>query len=181
MLSILIIAFLIFGLLMGLRRGFILQVLHLSGFIISFMIAALNYKKLSPKLSLWIPYPELSSDSTWVQILQSLPLETGFYNGIAFVLIFLASKIVLQIIASMLDFIAELPILNSLNRLLGAVLGFFEMYLIIFIFLYISVLIPLGFIQSAIEESSIALGILDKTPYFSGKIKDLWFATFESY
>src|SRR5690625_3031109 len=124
MLSILIIAFLIFGLLMGLRSGFILQVLHLSGFIISFMIAALNYKKLSPKLSLWIPYPELSSDSTWVQILQSLPLETGFYNGIAFVLIFLASKIVLQIIASMLDFIAELPILNSLNRLLGAVLGF---------------------------------------------------------
>src|SRR5690625_7749242 len=105
------------------------------------MIASLNYKKLSPKLSLWIPYPELSSDSTWVQILQSLPLETEFYNGIAFVLIFLASNIVLQIIASMLDFIAELPILNYLTRLLVAVLGFFVIYLIIFLFLYLFVLI----------------------------------------
>lgn len=179
MLNIIIIAFLIFGLLRGLKRGFILQSVHLFGFIISFIIAVLNYDKLSPHLSLWIPYPELSGDSTWALFLQALPLETGFYNGIAFVLIFFISKILLQIIAAMLDFIAELPLLNSANSILGAVLGFIEVYLIVFVLLYISALIPLEIIQTNLEHSTIAQGIIEKTPYLSGKIKDLWFVKFE--
>lgn len=172
-----IIAFLIFGLLMGLKRGLILQVVHLFGFIVSFILAIFNYQKLSPYLSLWIPYPELSGDSSWALFLQALPLETGFYNGIAFVFIFFLSKIILQIIAAMLDFIAELPLLNSVNRILGAFLGFIEVYLIIFILLYIIALIPLDLVQAALDGSSLGQNIIEKTPYFSMKIKELWFSS----
>src|SRR5690625_1769429 len=154
MLNIIIIAFLIFGLLRGLKRGFILQSVHLFGFIISFIIAVLNYDKLSPHLSLWIPYPELSGDSTWALFLQALPLETGFYNGIAFVLIFFISKILLQIIAAMLDFIAVLSLLNCSNSLLGAVLGFIVVFLIVFVFLYILVLVPLEIFHIIFMPSS---------------------------
>lgn len=179
MLNFIIIAFLIFGILMGLKRGLILQVVHLFGFIISFILAILNYQKLAPYLSLWIPYPELTGDSSWALFLQALPLEKGFYNGVAFISIFFLSKIILQIIASMLDFIAELPILNSANRILGALLGFIEVYLIIFILLYIMALIPLELVQVALDESSVGQTIIEKTPYFSGKIMDLWFTNFE--
>jgi len=179
MVNILILGLLIFGLLMGLKRGLILQSVHLFGFIISFIIAVIYYDRLSPHLSLWIPYPELSGDSSWAAFLQSLPLETGFYNGIAFVVVFFAAKIVLQILASMIDFIAELPLLNSVNRILGAVLGFFEVYLILFVLLYILALIPLELIQSALDQSSLAQAIVEKTPYFSGKVKDLWFMSIE--
>lgn len=175
MISLLLLVLLLFGILIGLKRGFILQAFHLVGFIVSFVIATLYYDKLSPKLSLWIPYPELSSDSSWAIFLQSLPLEAAFYNAISFAVIFFAAKFILQIIASMLDFVAELPILSMFNRLFGAILGFLEVYLILFVILFILALTPVDNIQSWIDSSFVAKGMIEHTPYLSGKIESLWF------
>src|SRR5699024_4056514 len=107
--------------------------------------------------------------------LEALPLETGFYNAISFAIIFFGTKIILQIIATMLDFVADLPILNSVNKLLGSILGFVEVYLIVFVILYILALAPIGFIQTWMNDSSIALFIIEKTPLLSEKVKELWF------
>ncbi|WP_087971850.1 CvpA family protein [Oceanobacillus rekensis] len=176
MLDVIIIVLLIFGFLMGLKRGLILQILHLGGFIIAFIVAAMYYDELGARFALWIPYPELSNESAWADFLKSMPLETAFYNAIAFAIIFFAVKLVLQMIASMLDFVASIPIISSINKLLGAVLGFLELYLILFILLYILALTPMDGIQTAINNSSIALYIIEQTPYFSEKILDLWFS-----
>jgi len=175
MLNLILIFLLLFGLIIGLKRGFILQFFHLIGFAAAFIMATLYYNKLTPHLVLWIPYPELSGDNVWAQFLQALPLEKGFYNAISFAIIFFAVKIALQIIASMLDFVAALPILNWMNRILGAVFGFLEIYLIIFILLFILALTPLSIVQSVINDSSIALFMIEKTPILSDKIKSLWF------
>ncbi|GGB27888.1 hypothetical protein F3157_01010 [Virgibacillus dakarensis] len=180
MVDLIIIVLLLFGFLMGLKRGFILQVFHLIGFIAAFIVAVIYYDNLAAKLALWIPYPDLSGDSSWAVFLQSLPLETAFYNAIAFAIIFFATKIILQIIASMLDFVAELPILHSVNRILGAVLGFVEVYLLLFVILYILALTPLGNVQTWIGDSSFAQLIIEHTPILSAKLKDLWFTNPES-
>lgn len=176
MVTLILLLLLVFGFLIGLKRGFILQVFHLIGFILAFVVAIVYYSKLAPKLALWIPYPELSSDSSWADFLQSMPLEKGFYNAIAFAIIFFAAKIVLQIIASMLDFVTHLPILNSINKLAGAILGFVEIYLILFIILYILALTPMSGVQSWINDSSLALFMIEHTPFLSEKVKTLWFA-----
>lgn len=181
MVSLIIIVLLLFGVLMGLKRGFILQLFHFIGFMASFIVAAVYYDKLSPKLALWIPYPELSSDSSWAVFLQALPLEKGFYNAISFAIIFFVTKIALQIIASMLDFVAELPILNIVNRMAGAVLGFLEVYLLLFIILFILALTPLASVQSWVNDSTVALFIIEHTPFLSNKLKDLWFTSLESF
>src|SRR5699024_8948635 len=107
--------------------------------------------------------------------LQSAPLEKAFYNAIAFAIIFFSIKIILQIIASMLDFVASLPILNSINQIAGAILDFLVIYLIIFVVLFILSLIPIGNTQEWINDSFIALFIIDHTPYLSEKVKTLWF------
>lgn len=180
MINIIIITLLLFGLLMGLKRGFILQTLHLVGFIVAFVVASLYYAKLAPYLTLWIPYPDLSGDGAFITFLQTFPLETGFYNAISFALIFFASKIILQIIASMLDFVAELPVLNLFNRIFGAVLGFVEIYLILFIILFILALTPVLSIQEWLNNSSVALSIIENTPYLSEKVEGLWFTQIES-
>jgi len=174
MLNIILFFVLMFGLLMGLKRGFILQLLHLTGFIIAFIVAVMYYDDLSSKLTLWIPYPELSNDSAWADFLESMPLEAAFYNAIAFAIIFFAVKVILQIIASMLDFVASIPILSSVNKLFGAVLGFLEVYLLLFIVLYILALTPVDAVQNAINKASIALFIIEQTPFLSDKILDLW-------
>ncbi|WP_284139780.1 MULTISPECIES: CvpA family protein [unclassified Virgibacillus] len=176
MINFIIILLLIFGFLMGLKRGLILQAIHLIGFIVAFIVAAIYYDVLASKLPLWIPYPDISNDGLWAELLQSMPLETAFYNVIAFAAIFFATKILLQIIGSMLDFVASLPVLNSVNKGLGAVLGFLEIYLIVFIVLYILALAPVPSVQAYVNDSTVALFILEHTPYLSGKVSELWFS-----
>ncbi|GAB3803887.1 CvpA family protein [Virgibacillus kimchii] len=175
MFNFILIILLLFGFLMGLKRGFILQLFHLIGFIAAFIVAVMYYEDLGERISIWIPYTNLPDDSAWAEFLQALPLEAAFYNAIAFAIIFFAVKIILQIIASMLDFVASLPLINSVNKILGSVLGFIEVYLILFIILYIMALTPIGMIQMWINDSGVALFMLENTPYFSEKIQELWF------
>lgn len=180
MVSLILLGLLFFGFLIGLKRGFVLQVFHLIGFIVSFIVAVMYYDKIAPHLALWIPYPELSGDTTWAAFLQALPLEVGFYNAISFAIVFFVAKIILQIIASMLDFVADLPILSPINKIGGAVLGFLEIYFILFIVLFILALTPLSIAQTWINDSTVALFIIEKTPFLSAEIKELWFTHVES-
>ena len=176
MLDLAILFILVLGFFVGLKRGFILQLIHLTGFIISFIIAYMYYQKLAPKLTLWIPYPNFGNDSTIQMIFDNANLEDAYYRAIAFVVIFFAVKIVLQIIGSMLDFVANLPILKQLNIWAGGILGFIEIYLIIFILLYIAALVPIDSLQSLMNDSFMAKGIINNTPILSEKIKEMWFA-----
>ena len=117
MLDLIVLIILGFGFLIGLKRGFILQIIHLTGFIIAFIIAYLYYDQLAPKLTLWVPYPNFSSDSALSLVMDNVNLEDAYYRAIAFVVIFFAVKIILQIIGSMLDFIAQIPVLQTVKCL----------------------------------------------------------------
>lgn len=175
MISLIILLILLFGFFMGLKRGFVLQLMHLCSFIIAFIIATIYYKKLAGHLSLWIPYPDLGDNTIWAVFNSTMPLENAFYNGIAFVIIFFATKIILQIIASMLDFLASLPVLRSINKLLGSILGFLEVYLILFVILFLAALVPIEAVQTRVEGSFIAKLMIEHTPFLSSGIESLWF------
>ncbi|MFB6467919.1 CvpA family protein [Cytobacillus sp. Hz8] len=174
MLDLAILLILIIGFFVGLRRGFILQVIHLTSFIISFIVASLYYDDLSSKLTLWVPYPSIGEDSTIAMLFDNGNLEDAYYRAIAFVVIFFAVKIILHIIGSMLDFLSNLPILKTLNVWGGGVLGFLEVYLIIFILLYIAALVPIDAVQTPLNHSFIGEAIVKHTPIFSQKVKELW-------
>lgn len=175
MVSLIILILLIFGFFMGLKRGLILQTLHLVGFIAAFVVASIYYDVIASQLTYWIPYPELSSENALTTFINSPYVENAFYNSIAFAIIFFSVKVILQIIASMLDFVASLPILRLLNNVAGAFLGFLEVYLILFVLLFILALTPVEQIQTWIDQSSLALFIIEDTPYLSEKIRTLWF------
>jgi uncharacterized membrane protein required for colicin V production len=174
MLDLAIIIFLIIGFFVGLKRGFILQLVHLIGFIIAYVAANSYYDELAPKLTLWIPYPNFGNVSSLKILTDSSNMESSFYRAIAFVIIFFAVKVLLQIIGSMLDFVAHLPILRQLNVWAGGLLGFIEVYLVIFILLYISALVPIEFFQNGLEDSVMAKAIVNHTPVLSQQIKSLW-------
>ncbi|MEH7252058.1 CvpA family protein [Neobacillus niacini] len=174
MLDLAIILLLVFGFFIGLRRGFILQLVHLTGFIIAYIVANLYYEDLAPKLTLWVPYPNLGTTSPLKLLSENGNMQDAFYRAIAFVIIFFAVKVVMQIIGSMLDFIAHLPIIRQLNVWAGGILGFAEVYLIIFILLYISALIPMEILQKPLDDSIMANLIVNHTPFLTQQIKSMW-------
>lgn len=175
MLDLLIVILLIGGLITGFRRGLIVQVIHMTGFIIALIIAYLYYKQLAEKFVLWIPYPKVTAESQLSFIVGELNLDETFYNLLAFVLIFIVVKFGLQLIASMFDFLKYLPILGFFARITGAVFGFIEFYILIFLVLYLAVMLPIEFIQTFIGKSSLADKMFEHTPWLSETVKKWWF------
>src|SRR5699024_11048153 len=98
-----------------------------------------------------------------------------FYNAVSFAIIFFGVKIILQTIAYMVDFIARLPLLRSINKLLGAVLGFIEMYVISFVILFLLALLPIGFVQDKIGGSFLAKLMIQHTPILSNFTESILF------
>ncbi|MGF2617320.1 CvpA family protein [Rossellomorea vietnamensis] len=174
MLDLALLIILIFGFFVGLRRGFILQLVHMTGFIISFIIAYIYYDQLAPKLILWIPFPVLDEESTLNMLFEATNLDQSYYRVIAFAIIFFAVRIVFQIIGSMLDFVAHLPILKQLNVLGGGVLGFIETYIMVFILLYIAAMLPISMIQTLLNDSVLAEFMITNTPFLSDQVQEWW-------
>lgn len=174
MLTLIIAIILIMGFFIGLRRGLIFEVVHLTGFVVAFAVAYMYFGNLAPRLRLWIPYPVSNGDSNLMFLTNALSLQDAYYRAIAFAILFFGTKILLHIIASMLDFLADLPLLRTANRWLGGAFGFIEVYLIIFLFLYIAALVPSHFVQQSVSHSFLAQAIVHDTPVFSQQIKHLW-------
>ena len=175
MLDIIILILLLAGLLVGARRGLIVQLIHMTGFIIALIVAYTYYKPLAEKFVLWIPYPTVGSNSNLSFAIDRLDLDQTFYQLIAFALIFFVVKFALQLVASMFDFLSYLPVLGFLSRITGAVLGFVEFYILLFIFIYVIALVPFASLQSLVENSSLAGLMLESTPILSETVKNWWY------
>ncbi|WP_067843353.1 CvpA family protein [Amphibacillus sediminis] len=174
MIDIILLILLVLGVFRGLKRGLILQIFHFISFFVAFLVAVNFYDRLAGHLEVFVPYPRIASDQ-WAFFTDALPLENAYYNMISFAVLFFGTKVILSIISSMLDFVAELPLLSTVNRVLGAVFGFLEQYLVLFVILYVASLLPIAQVQSALDRSSIAAFIIEQTPVFSQQIRTLWF------
>lgn len=175
MLDILIIFLLLGGLITGFRRGLIVQLIHMTGFIIALVVAYTYYKTLAEKFVLWVPYPGVTADSKLSFVVGELDLDETFYRILAFVLIFIIVKFVLQLVASMFDFLTYLPVLGFVARLTGALFGFIEFYILIFLVLYVGYLLPIEFIQKTIGNSILAGTMFEHTPFLSETVKNWWY------
>jgi uncharacterized membrane protein required for colicin V production len=174
MLDVVILLLLLFGFFIGFRRGFILQTIHMVGFFVSFIVAYLYYDDLASILKLWVPYPVMATDGPLQMLFANDHLETAYYRAIAFAIIFFVFKILLQIIGSMLDFLAHLPILKQANIWAGGMLGLLEVYFILFIVLYIVALVPIESIQATLQQSVLAEAMIKHTPFISSMVKQWW-------
>lgn len=174
MIDIIILFLLLMGTLVGLKRGFILQFIKLISFVVSILVASLFYQSLAPQLT-WIPAPNFSGGQAQLAFFSG-NLETAYYNTIAFIILFILTKILLAIIGGLLTAIASIPVIKQVNKLLGGVLGFLETYLFVFILLFVAALLPVDALQTMMSKSMLADVIVNNTPYLSSLVKDLWTA-----
>ncbi|WP_183108777.1 CvpA family protein [Thermohalobacter berrensis] len=166
-----IILILLFNSLGGFRNGFIISAFNLVGFILSIYIAKLYY----PILSEYIKANPAFFDKVkgFVEkFSQNIPLYNDIYSGemlinmlteraidiISIVLVFFIAKILIYLAITILDNIAQLPILKQVNHISGLVFGLAKGILILYVLF--ALLTP---VIKVFPDSFIAKGTLNST------------------
>ena len=107
--------YLVIGLLFGAKRGFILGVIGIVSSLIGLFLAIAFAPTLATEYTIIVS----AANATAIEQMVYSYLNVGVW----FVLIYMASKVVLGLLGTLLNTIFAMPILSSINKLLGAVLG----------------------------------------------------------
>lgn len=169
----LLIAFLLFiGTYAGYKRGIILQLLQTIGYAVSFLVAMDNYRWLSERLFLLIPYstPFAPETNPYPFHDESLlfSLTDTYYDLIAFLILLFIGWVIVRFFAALLSYTLEkVKAPEPVNGIGGAILGFVVNYIGIFYLLFFLTVIPFAPLQNRLINSSLASGILTATPQLS--------------
>lgn len=159
-LSIIIIMFICLGTVVGIKRGFLYQLIKMLSNIIVFVVALLLK---NPVADILINNFDIINIDKSISII--------FYRAISFILICFILKLVILLILKItrvLEKVLEATIILAIpSKILGGILGFIEYYIYAFIILLI-LSIPVFNID--VYKSDVAKFILKETPLISKKI-----------
>lgn len=144
------------GLILGYIRGFINQLVSLAGLFVSFIAAFLFYDKLAPWLAKMFPISSWEAYSQYQFILETLNVDTYFYNAVAFAVLFFGAKIILSIVGHFLNLFSKMPGLNLINKWSGALLGLIEAVLLVVVAVHVMGVMPSQSVQELVDGSTIA-------------------------
>jgi len=146
---------LILNLYNGYKDGFVRQIAALISFFVALYLALGWSRDLSRFLQdflqvdrLIVPFFSDGMASRW--------LVEVIFNVIVFVLVFLAISLILKVVVGRLKVLNKVPIIGSINVILGAAFGVLKGLFIIFLMISILSLIELPFWDEAVDVSVIA-------------------------
>lgn len=148
----------VYGIFEGFHRGFLSELIMLISYFASFIVAFLFGDQISRF------FIELFSFHS--------TLSVTLTHLIVFGILFSITDRIINLIGGIFRPIFELPLIRQLNQILGGVAGFASKYILILIVLLIFSVIPDNQIQSSIQQSNVAVSMLNKTPYLSEKIQE---------
>ncbi|WP_262314954.1 CvpA family protein [Lacticaseibacillus parakribbianus] len=176
MLSFLIILALAYFFYAGARRGLLLQLVHVAGYVLSLLLAAAWYKGLAAKITLLIPYPSATEQSRFVffdnQV--GLTLDDAFYRGVAFVTLLALGWLVTRFVALWLHDLKYRTLDTHLDWLAGGFLNLAMGYLFIFLLLYLVALVPIGGLQDMLEHSLLGKSMVRYSLGLTNLFTKLW-------
>lgn len=159
--DIAIIVVLILGAVVGYKRGFTTQLLSLCGFVVIVVAAFLFKNPVSMYLYEHLPFFNFPGILSGISVINLL-----LYEAIAFFIVFiglyLVFKVILMVSHIFEKFLSMTILLGLPSKILGAILGILENYLVAFIILYI-ISLPI-FNINIIKDSRLRMTILEKTP-----------------
>lgn len=172
MLDIIIVMFILFGAIVGFKRGIIKQSVITIGMILVIILAFILKNPVSSIMYKYLPFFSFGGLLKDVAVLNIL-----LYEVIAFFLVFSILSMILIFLIKISSVIEKLLkatfILAIPSKILGAILGLIEYYLITFIFLFI--LMQPTFELNEIDifnDSKLKNVILEKTPIVSKLAKN---------
>ena len=164
-----IIVLLLFGALVGFKRGVIKSTVSFFGTLLVIILAFSLKNPLSELMYTYLPFFNFSGELAGITVFNIL-----IYEGIAFLIIFSVLEFLLKVVifaSGIIEKILRLTIVFGLfSKILGLIFGFIEYYLIIFVLLF--VFSNLSFSAPLIKESDLANKMLIGTPFLGDVIED---------
>ncbi|MBO5095603.1 MAG: CvpA family protein [Bacilli bacterium] len=167
-LDIVIIIFILFGAVVGFKRGFTKELVEAVGFIVIVVLAYLLKNPLSVLFYEHLPFFQIGI-LKGVEILNIL-----IYEILAFLVLLSILGLLLRVLlmaTSVFEKILNATVILSLpSKILGAVIGLFQHYIVAFIVLYILTLTCFNY--EIVNESKYRSKIVDNTPILSGFVDE---------
>lgn len=168
--DLVIIILIIFGAILGFKRGFTRSLVSALGLIVIVVLAFLLKNPVSVFLYEHLPFFEFGGLIKGVTV-----LNIALYELLAFMIVLAILGIllkVLTIVTSIFEKILNITIILGIpSKILGAIVGGLEWFVIVFIGLYI-LNMPMFSIKE-VGESSLAGSILNGTPLLSNVVSDM--------
>lgn len=156
MITLVIILLLILAFRYGWKRGLLMTLLNMAGYIIVFLLSIFLAKPFGKELSFIFP-----------TLCKNYIVQEMFYNMLAFWIIAIVGGIVYRVLARTVNGITKLPLISQVNAIAGALLSTLLMYVVIFFALLFMAVWPDSNVKNSIQESTVAEWILQKTPLLS--------------
>ncbi|MBL3715568.1 CvpA family protein [Lactococcus garvieae] len=175
LINLLILALLVWAFLVGYFRGLVLQAIYSLGLIVSAIIAFLNYKTLAAHLTMWVPFSSATADSRLLFFDNSIlfQVDEAFYAGLAFIVIFVLSYVVIRLIGLFVH-ITRLQPLGKNGKIIAGVLAVGATYFGIQMALTLLALVPMMNVQNQLNASVLARLMVSYTPISSGMLKNIF-------
>lgn len=163
-----IIVILLFGAIIGFKRGFTNELVRVVGFILIIIVAYLFKNPLSIFMYEHLPFLSFGF------LKGAAILNILLYEVIAFLIVFIILSVILKVLLMVTSVFEKLLtatiILGIPSKLAGAVIGFIHHYIIVFLILYAITLF--GINASIINESKFKDQIVNNTPILSKILDD---------
>ena len=159
-----IILFLLLGAVLGFKKGVIQSVVSFAGTILIVILSFWLKNPLSVFLYTYLPFFNFSISAINILV----------YEAIAFLIVFALLSTILRIIlkiSGMVELLLKFTIVLAIpSKILGAIFGFLEYYIFIFVILFVFSLCNID--SELLQESKLAEQILSHSPVISTIVED---------
>lgn len=173
--DIIIVLILLIGAVVGFKRGVIKSAVTFIGAIVVIILAFYLKNPVSKLMYTYLPFFNFAGDFEGLTVLNIV-----IYEALAFVVVYVILMSILQILISVTGVIEKVLnftiVLGIPSKLLGALFGFFETYLFVFVALFLLSQIPVT--NAYIKDSFVADKIANSSPILSG-ISENYYKAFE--
>ncbi|WP_159882735.1 CvpA family protein [Paenibacillus puerhi] len=162
------------GLALGYARGFIGQLVSFTGFFVACIVAILGYSQVAPWIKSVMNLSGHETFSRYELLAQELRVDTYVYNVLAFGLLLLGTKLAFAIAGRVLNWLAAAPGIKTFNKWGGALLGLLEAALLALLVVHVMTVWPSDTAQRLLSTSTSAPYVVEHTPVWADKLKQLW-------
>lgn len=140
----------------GFRRGLVLELIYAAGSILVLVFARTYASALGAQLERWLTISSIS-------------------YSVAFMILTSIGWLLIHYLGRLSRMITFLPVIKQVNSVAGGVIGLVITYLILFVVLLVSTVIPNDRWQTQLQASVVAQTMLTKTPQIGEELLQKYF------